>query len=163
MGLAFERRADAPYCLRAKEQEGYHGAKGSKLRVSHEEVAGSSPAAPTTISQGPYQSLLKGVPASRARASRMRWAISFGIPSSAQMLCMASCHVFGRVARCVLLRAAHSHFFSLHCLIPASATRSNSESNSWSGAVLKLKQVFPCIRFFNSGEMFFATSASGIR
>ena len=51
------------------------------------------------------------------------------------------------------LRERHAHFFPRHCFNPAAVNFFSSESAAGSGGALKLKHVFPCIRFLNSGEM----------
>ena len=53
----------------------------------------------------------------------------------------------------VIGRAAHTHFFSLHCWKAASVSRVSAAISSGSGSVLKLKHVLPCIRFFKAGVM----------
>ena len=48
---------------------------------------------------------------------------------------------------------AQSQFFSAKDLKPAAVRRSTSAINPESGGVLKLKQAFPCMRFFSAGEI----------
>jgi len=61
---------------------------------------------------------------------------------------------------------AHNHFLRRQSLIEAAVRRFSSASISRSGANLKLKRVFPCIRFFKSGGTCFVSGGfiySGIR
>lgn len=49
--------------------------------------------------------------------------------------------------------AGQIHLFSRKCWKPSLVMRFSSVSISGSGLVLKLKQAFPCMRFFSAGEI----------